>query len=51
MSFLNPCRGQTLLCEAVRLKGGKRLSWYEVSIRDELDTPVARATFTMYRRV
>ena len=51
VSFLNPCRGQTLLCEAVRLKGGGKLARYEVSIRDELDTPVARATFTMYRRV
>lgn len=51
VSFLNPCRGQTLLCEAVRLKKGGKLAWYEVSIWDELDTPVARATFTMYRRV
>ena len=51
VSFLNPCRGQTLLCEATCLKKGGKLAWYQVSIRDELDTPVARATFTMYRRV
>ena len=49
VSFLNPCRGQTLLCEATRLKGGKKLSWYEVLIRDEGDTLIARAAFTMYR--
>ena len=49
VSFLNPCRGRELLAEAGRIKAGKRLSWYEVSIRDELDTPVARATFTMCR--
>lgn len=49
VSFLNPCGGQTLRAEATRLKGGGRLSWYEVLIRDELNTPVAKATFTMYR--
>ncbi len=48
VSFLNPCRGQTLLSEATRLKGGGKLAWYEVSIRDELDTLVAKATFTMF---
>ena len=49
VSFLNPCRGQTLRAEASRLKGGKKLSWYEVLIRDEGDTLIARAAFTMYR--
>ena len=49
VSFLSPCRGQTLRAEATRLKGGRRLSWYEVLIRDELDTRIAKATFTMYR--
>lgn len=49
VSFLNSCKGRTLFAEATRLKEGRRLSWYEVCIRDELDTPIARATFTMYR--
>lgn len=49
VSFLNPCRGRTLRAEATRLKEGKKLSWYEVLIRDELDTCIAKATFTMYR--
>lgn len=49
VSFLNPCRGQTLRAEATRLKGGKKLSWHEVLIRDEGDTLIARADFTMYR--
>ena len=49
VSFLNPCRGQTLRAEATHLKGGKKLSWYEVLIRDEGDTLIARAAFTMYR--
>ena len=49
VSFLNPCRGRELLAEADRIKAGKRLSWYEVRIRDELDTLVAKATFTMCR--
>lgn len=47
VSFLNACRGRELWAEAVCIKGGRRLSWYEVAIRDELDTPIARATFTM----
>ena len=47
VSFLNPCRGQELLAEATCLKRGRKLSWSEVLIRDELDTPVAKATFTM----
>lgn len=49
VSFLNPCRGQELVAEATCLKRGKRLAWYEVLIRDELDDLVAKATFTMYR--
>ena len=40
---------QALTAEATCVRPGKRLSWYEVAIRDELDTPIAKATFTMYR--
>ena len=47
VSFLNPCKGRELWAEAACLKGGRRLSWYEVTIRDELGTLVAKATFTM----
>ena len=49
MSFLNLCRSDILQAEASCLKPGKRLSWYEVLIRDGQGTPVARATFTMCR--
>ena len=49
VSFLNACKGRELWAEASCLRAGRKLSWYEVLIRDELDTPVARATFTMYR--
>jgi len=51
VSFLNPCRGRELIGEATCLKRGGRLSWYEVGIRDELGTAVAKAAFTMYRCV
>ena len=47
VSFLNPCRGKELLAEADRIKAGKRLSWYEVTIRDDQDVLLAKATFTM----
>ena len=49
VSFLNPCKGRTLTAEAVCLKRGKKLSYYEVNIRDERDTDVAKAAFTMCR--
>ncbi len=47
VSFLNPCRGKALTAEAVCIRPGRRLSWYEVNIRDDLDVPLAKATFTM----
>ncbi len=49
VSFLDPCKGRELWAEANRLKGGRKLSWYEVLIRDEQGALVARADFTMYR--
>ena len=47
ISFLNPCRGKVLTAEATCVKPGKRLSWYEVNIRDDLETLLVKATFTM----
>lgn len=47
MSFLAPCRGRELIAEANRLKRGRKLSFYEVLIRDELGNDVAKAAFTM----
>ena len=47
VSFLNPCRGKALAAEAFCIKPGKRLSWYEVTIRDDQDVLLAKATFTM----
>ena len=48
-SFLSACRGKELIAEAICIKQGGRLAFYEVSITDELETPVARSNFTMYR--
>ena len=47
VSFLNPCLGQVLTAEAVCIKPGKRLSWYEVTIRDDLEILLIKATFIM----
>lgn len=49
MSFLSACRGNELTAEATCVKQGGRLAFYEVAITDELQTPVARASFTMCR--
>lgn len=49
ISFLNACKGESLTAEATCVKQGSRLSFYEVSITDDLKTPVARASFAMCR--
>ena len=49
IGFLNACKGKSLTAEATCIKQGSRLSYYEVSVTDELETPVARASFTMCR--
>ncbi len=47
ISFLAPCRGRELRAEANCIKAGKRLSWFEVAVRDELGTLLCKADFTM----
>ncbi len=49
MQFLSGCRGKCLLAEAVCVKQGAKLAFYEVTITDELETPLAHASFTMCR--
>lgn len=49
ISFLSATQGKELTAEAVCVKHGSRLSFFEVSITDELKTAVAKASFTMYR--
>ena len=49
ISFLSACRGRELTAEAVCLKRGARLAFYEVRVTDELETMVARASVTMCR--
>ena len=49
ISFLNACRGKELTAEAVCVKHGGKLSFYEVSVRDDTRTKVANAAFTMCR--
>ena len=49
VSFLRPCRGGIITAEAVCLKSGEKLSFFEVLIRDEQDVPLAKAAFTMCR--
>ena len=47
VSFLAPCRGRELAAEAVCLKRGRKLSFYEVFIHDEADDLVAKASFIL----
>ena len=49
IGFLNACRGKELTAEAVCVKSGAKLSFYEVSVTDELGTDVVKASFTMFR--
>ena len=46
ISHLGPVKGNRLIAEAKLIKDGKRNCFYEVYVRDELDTPVALVTIT-----
>ena len=48
IGFMSPCRGKVLFAEAVRVKKGRNLSFYEVSVKDDAGSFVARASFTMF---
>ena len=47
--FLRPCSGGTLAAEAICVKHGDKLSFYDVSISDETGAEIAAASFTMCR--
>ncbi|MCR4907562.1 MAG: GNAT family N-acetyltransferase [Lachnospiraceae bacterium] len=40
--YMNPCRGKTLFAEARCLKDGKRTCFYEVLLKDDTGTDIAR---------
>ena len=44
ISFLSPVKGTRLIARCQPVKDGRRSCFFEVDIRDELDTPVARVT-------
>ncbi len=46
ISYLGKVRGQTLFAETRLIKDGRRNCFYEVTVTDELDTPVAVVSFT-----
>lgn len=48
ITFLTAARGQTLLAEARRVRHGRTVTFYEVSVTDELGTPVARVGMNGY---
>lgn len=48
--YVKPAKGNRLIAEAKCVKPGRILSFYEVSIRDELGTDVAHFTGKTYTR-
>ena len=46
ISYLNPIKGNILLGESRLIKDGKRNCFYEVTITDNLGTPVAIVSIT-----
>lgn len=50
INYLGAAKGKMLIAEAVCKKSGKTTSYYEVSVRDELDNQVAIVTTTGYSR-
>ena len=50
IEYLSAVRGNTLIATCDANKSGRSLGFYTVTVRDELDTPVARMTATCFRR-
>jgi len=48
--YMKPAKGESLIAEARCVKPGRTLSFYEVDIRDELGTDVARFTGKTFTR-
>ena len=46
ISYLNPVKGTTLYAESRLIKDGKRNCFYEISVTDDLGTPVALVSVT-----
>ena len=44
ITFLSPAKGKQLIAEASSIKDGRTASLYDIDIRDELGTKVARAS-------
>lgn len=44
ISYLNPAKGEHLIAETRCLKNGRRTCCYEIEVRDELGTEVAKVT-------
>lgn len=48
ITYLNPAKGKELIAAADVVKQGRTIALYDVSIRDELGTLVAKATMNGY---
>ena len=49
ISFIGAVRGGVLTAEALCVKPGRNMSFYEVTVKDDLGTLVAKSSFTMFR--
>ncbi len=47
VGFIRSPKGKTLFAESVCVRKGRTLSFYEVTIRDELDALISKAEFVM----
>lgn len=50
ISFMNAARGKVLYAKAVRRSQSRRISYYDVEVYDELQTPVAKMSVTGYNK-
>ena len=48
ITFLKPAAGKRLIAEAKLIKDGRRVCFYEITVRDELGTDVAFVTLNGY---
>ena len=47
---MNAARGKVLYAKAVRRSQSRRISYYDVEVYDELQTPVAKMSVTGYNK-
>lgn len=50
INYIGVAKGKMLIATAKTIKSGRNISVYDINVTDDLDTPVAHATFSGFRK-